>query len=53
MNGWRLPDGFLLGTATAATQIEGGERNHDWAAFCERTPSPLKDGTTSLRACDH
>jgi beta-glucosidase len=50
---WRLPDGFLLGTATAATQVEGGERNHDWAAFCERIPSPIVDKTTCLRACDH
>jgi len=53
VSGFRLPDGFLLGTATAATQIEGGERNHDWAEFCGRMPSPIRDGTTCVRACDH
>ena len=53
MSGWRLPEGFLLGTATSATQIEGGETNHDWAAFCARVPSPIRDGTTCVRACDH
>ncbi len=50
---FRLPDGFLLGTATAATQVEGGESGHDWAAFCALVPSPIRDGTTCLRACDH
>lgn len=53
MSAERLPDGFLLGTATAATQIEGGATNHDWAAFCARTPSPVRDGSTCVRACDH
>jgi beta-glucosidase len=46
-----LPEGFLLGCATAATQIEGGDRNHNWYAWCEK--GKIKDGTSCLRANDH
>lgn len=46
-----LKKGLLLGTATAATQIEGGDRNNNWARFAEE--GKIKDGTSPLRADDH
>ncbi|MGE5612888.1 MAG: glycoside hydrolase family 1 protein [Bacillota bacterium] len=46
-----LPEGFLLGCATAATQIEGGDRNNNWYAWCEK--GRIKDNTSCLRANDH
>ncbi len=50
-----LPAGFLLGTSTAAHQVEGGNEN-DWAAW-ERGQWPdgrphIKDGTVSGAATD-
>ena len=44
------PD-LLLGAATAATQIEGGDKNNNWARFAER--NKIFDGTSPTRACDH
>jgi beta-glucosidase len=46
-----LPDGFLLGCASAAHQVEGGNRN-DWTRF-EREPGRIVDGSISGIACDH
>lgn len=46
-----IPPGFLLGTATAAHQIEGGNVYNDWAAF-ENEPGRIKHGDKSGRACD-
>lgn len=46
-----LPEGLLLGTATAATQIEGGDRNNSWYAWCEK--EHIHDGSTTLNANDH
>jgi beta-glucosidase len=46
-----LKDGLLLGTATAATQIEGGDDNNNWARFARE--GKVDDGTTPTRACDH
>ena len=43
-----FPDGFLWGTATAAHQVEGGNRNNDWWAF-ERRRGLVRSG----RATDH
>lgn len=43
-----LPSGFLLGTATASYQVEGGNPNSDWAEF-EKQPGHIKNG----RASDH
>ena len=42
---------MLLGTASAATQIEGGEPDHSWMDWyrCGR----IKDGSTPARADDH
>ena len=47
----RFPEGFLLGCASAAHQVEGGNRN-DWSEF-ERRPGAIKDGSTAQLACDH
>jgi beta-glucosidase len=46
-----LPENLLLGTATAATQIEGGDRNNSWYAWCEK--GKIHDGSTTLVANDH
>ena len=46
-----LKPGLLLGTATAATQIEGGDSNNNWARFAEQ--GKVKDGTSPVRANDH
>ena len=48
---FKLKDGLLLGTATAATQIEGGDENNNWARFARE--GKVKDGTTPVRAADH
>ena len=46
-----LKKGLLLGAATAATQIEGGDRYNSWARFAAE--GKVYDGTTPVRACDH
>ena len=51
MKPFKLPDNFLLGSATAATQIEGGDRNNNWYDWCAR--GKIKDGSTTFRADDH
>jgi beta-glucosidase len=48
---FKLPDHFLLGSATSATQIEGGDRNNTWFKWCEE--GHIKDGSSCLRAADH
>lgn len=45
-------DGLMIGTATAALQIEGGDRSNNWYDFSQ-LPGVIKDGTTTLRATDH
>lgn len=47
-----FPDGFLFGTATAATQVEGHCPDSDWAAFA-REPGRVRGGDTPAVACDH
>jgi len=47
----RFPEGFLWGTASAAHQIEGDNRNNDWSEF-ERQPGRIANGDTSEVACD-
>ena len=51
MNKFKLKDGLLLGTATAATQIEGGDKNNNWARFAAQ--GKVEDGTSPVRADDH
>ncbi len=46
-----LKDDLLLGVASSATQIEGGDDNHNWARFAAE--GKVKDGTSPLRANDH
>lgn len=46
-----LKRGLLLGSATAATQIEGGDENNNWARFARE--GKVDDGTSPVRACDH
>ena len=48
---FELKKGLLLGTATAATQIEGGDENNNWARFAAE--GKVKDGTSPVRAADH
>jgi beta-glucosidase len=50
--GNRFPDGFLWGTASAAHQVEGDNRNSDWWEF-EQQPGHIANGDTSEIACDH
>ena len=46
-----LKAGLLLGSATAATQIEGGDENNNWARFAAE--GKVKDGSTPVTADDH
>lgn len=46
-----LPPDFLLGTASAATQIEGGATNHSWYRWSSQ--GNIKDGSSSITADDH
>jgi len=47
-----FPSGFLWGTASAAYQVEGDNKNADWWEF-EHQPGKIANGDTSLIACDH
>ncbi len=51
MDEFKLPQNFLLGTATSALQIEGGDRNNNWYRWCEQ--KKIKDGSSSVTAADH
>ncbi|HEX8791667.1 MAG TPA: family 1 glycosylhydrolase [Polyangiaceae bacterium] len=46
-----LPASFVFGTATSATQIEGGCSTSDWAAFALQ-PGRIKHGDTPAVATD-
>ncbi|CAB4594709.1 MAG: beta-glucosidase [Actinobacteria bacterium] len=51
----RIPDGFILGTATSSWQIEGdstGRGSSIWDDFAA-VAGNIKDGTTADPACDH
>ncbi len=47
----RIPDSLLLGSATAATQIEGGDRNTNWYAWS--LAGGVTGGESSLPGADH
>ncbi|MDF8264635.1 GH1 family beta-glucosidase [Luteipulveratus flavus] len=52
-----LPNGFVLGTATASYQVEGavdedGRGRSVWDTFCAE-PDRIKNGETGDVACDH
>jgi beta-glucosidase len=46
-----FPEGFLWGAATAAHQIEGGNRNNDWWEW-EQQPGRVTDGSRSGAAAE-
>ena len=46
-----LKKGLLLGSATAATQIEGGDENNNWARCAKE--GKVNDGSTPVTADDH
>lgn len=48
-------NGLLIGTASAATQIEGGDTNNNWYEWAEGPNSTgnVADGSSPLRANDH
>lgn len=48
---FQLPSTLQLGTATAALQIEGGDRNNSWYRWAER--GRIKDGSHCIVAADH
>jgi beta-glucosidase len=48
----RFPEGFLWGTASAAHQVEGDNRNCDWWEF-EQQPGRIANGDTSAIANDN
>ncbi|MCE9596826.1 MAG: glycoside hydrolase family 1 protein [Spirochaetia bacterium] len=52
MKKFQFPSTFLWGTATAPTQVDGGDPASDWAEFC-KIPGKILDGSTSETACDH
>jgi len=48
---FELSPDLLLGSATAAVQIEGGDRNNSWYRWAEQ--GRIKDGSSPYRATDH
>ncbi len=46
-----FPKGFLWGTATSSHQVEGDNRNNQWALW-EQQPGRIWQGQTAGRACD-
>jgi beta-glucosidase len=51
MEAFKLPKNFLLGTATASLQIEGGDENNSWYKWAEE--GRIKDGTHCIVSGDH
>lgn len=51
MTKYKLPKSLLLGVATAATQIEGGDYQNNWYEWGEQ--GNIKGGASSIVACDH
>lgn len=51
MKGFALREGMLLGAASAATQIEGGDTNNSWYDWYER--GHIHDGSNPAVANDH
>lgn len=48
---FKLNRKFMLGTATASTQIEGGDTNNTWYKWCEE--GHIADSSSCITACDH
>ena len=47
----QFPSSFLFGSATAATQIEGGDVNSNWYAWS--LAGKIHNGASSITAADH
>lgn len=45
-------NGLLIGTASAATQIEGGDRNNNWYEWAQ-TPGHVVDASSPIDGNDH
>ncbi|HBE79634.1 MAG TPA: glycoside hydrolase family 1 protein [Firmicutes bacterium] len=52
MESFELPKNFLMGSATSATQIEGGDQNNSWYRWCQ-SPGHIHDGSDCSRGADH
>ncbi len=48
---FKLKEGFLLGIASSATQIEGGDCGHNWNDWYNR--GKILDGSNPARSTDH
>ena len=51
MKPFQLPPHLLMGSATSGAQIEGGDTNSNWYAWCEQ--GRIRDQTSCLRANEH
>lgn len=51
MNAFSIKPGMLIGAASAATQIEGGELDHSWTDWAHK--GHIRDGSSPSRANDH
>jgi len=51
MMAFKFRDDFRLGAATAATQIEGGEWDHNWNDWYRQ--GKIRDNSDPARANDH
>ncbi|HBF37324.1 MAG TPA: glycoside hydrolase family 1 protein [Firmicutes bacterium] len=52
MEPFQLPKNFLMGSATSATQIEGGDQNNTWFRWCQNQ-GHIHDGSSCIRGDDH
>ena len=53
MKGYRLPKGLMLGAATCAAQIEGGDTGHNWNDWEKKGRLHENFDTSITEACDH
>ena len=51
MKSFKLPSDFLMGSATAGAQIEGGDKNSNWYDWCQK--GHIRDNTSCFRGDDH
>jgi len=52
MEPFSLPSTLLLGAASSAFQIEGGDTGHSWHRWSLK-PGRIRDGSSCTVACDH
>lgn len=51
MKSYKLASNMLLGCATSATQIEGGDKNNSWYQWCQQ--GKITDKSSCYRANEH